>query len=369
MKKSPCILPLLVWALFFAFIKLSSAKADSVYVWCGDGLVHGFPNSGSSIVLTNDFAGWNGPVGLTFDNLGNLYIGQPSSSYIWLFVPTNLVTLFGYVDSVSGMAFSQSGKLIATIPNYSAIIQLEFSFYSSRYSLNGQTTNYTQSHLSFPLSLALDDVGFMYVTSGTNTIQKFNKNFIYDSTFASDLNHPWGLAFDASGNLFVANNATNGLRRNSILKYSPDGTRSTFASAASGLNQPCGIAFDSTGNLFVANSGAGNILKFTPGGIASVFASGLNDPCNIAVYPGLKVYSATPVLFTNSTKLPDGNLQLNMVEPSGLNFAVLAATNLSQNLSNWSNIGNFTETAPNQYQFTDTQTTNNPKRFYRIKSQ
>ena len=42
----------------------------------------------------------------------------------------------------------------------------------------------------------------------------------------------------------------------SIYEYTPDGVRSTFAS---GLNQPRGLAFNSAGDLFVAENGSGNI--------------------------------------------------------------------------------------------------------------
>lgn len=358
------------------FALSAKTKADSLYVWCGDGTVHGFPTNGVSTALTNDFSGGNGPVGLTFDNIGNLYIGQPSASYVWLFMPSELLVLFGNADSVSGLAFNSSGKLIATIPNYGEITQL--TFFGDRYYLYGQ---YTQSHLNYPTSLAFDDLGNMYVAnsfpswgnfyfpSDTNMIQKFSNDFTYLGAFATNLNQPWGLAFNSNGNLFVSNSGTNGLGRNSILKFLPDGTRSTFASAASGLNRPCGLAFDSAGNLFVANAGAGNILKFDSGGAVSIFATDLNSPTSIAIYPGLKVYSVAPVVLTNSTKLPSGNFQLNLVEPSGLNFTVVATTNLSLAISNWADIGNFTETSPNQYQFIDTQATNNNLRFYRVRSQ
>src|SRR5579859_6252031 len=69
------------------------------------------------------------------------------------------------------------------------------------------------------------------------------------STFASGLNQPLGLAFDSAGNLYEAD-ANSG----NIYKFAPGGAQSTFAS---GLNRPVGLAFNSAGNLFVANSGAG----------------------------------------------------------------------------------------------------------------
>src|SRR5438128_4681098 len=65
---------------------------------------------------------------------------------------------------------------------------------------------------------------------------------------------PKGLAFDDKGNLFVADSGTG-----TILKFTPEGTRSTFAS---GLNAPIGLAFDVAGNLFVADKEIGTIFKF-----------------------------------------------------------------------------------------------------------
>lgn len=49
-----------------------------------------------------------------------------------------------------------------------------------------------------------------------------------------------------------------------------------------GYDTPRGMAFDSSGNLFVANPEAGNIAKFTPDGHWSSFASGLVHPFGLA---------------------------------------------------------------------------------------
>jgi len=84
------------------------------------------------------------------------------------------------------------------------------------------------------------------------------------STFASGLG-PEGLAFDIAGNLFEAD-----WTWGNIYKFTTDGTRSTFAS---GLFTPFGLAFDSAGNLFVADSGHQSIYKYMPDGTRSTFAS------------------------------------------------------------------------------------------------
>src|SRR5262245_14411112 len=57
-----------------------------------------------------------------------------------------------------------------------------------------------------------------------------------------------------------------------IDEFTPNGVRSTFAS---GLNDPAGLAVDKSGNLFVADAGRGAIYKFTRAGVRATFASGL----------------------------------------------------------------------------------------------
>ena len=89
------------------------------------------------------------------------------------------------------------------------------------------------------------------------------------SVFASGLDAVGQLAFDRAGNLFVTESSQPG----AILKFAPDGTKSTFAS---GLSLPGWPAFDGAGNLFVRESfgDIANILRFTPSGTKSTFASG-----------------------------------------------------------------------------------------------
>lgn len=79
------------------------------------------------------------------------------------------------------------------------------------------------------------------------------------TTFASVGMGPRGIAFDSSGNLFVANR--NGL---SISKISPDGGI-VNNSYITGLS-PNSIAFDSVGNMYVSDS-TQSILKYSSGGI------------------------------------------------------------------------------------------------------
>jgi len=88
------------------------------------------------------------------------------------------------------------------------------------------------------------------------------------STFVSGLDHPWGMAFHASGDLYVT-----AYRRGEILKISPDGSITGFAV---GLENPWGLAFSEKGDLFVAESGKNRILRIS--GFARSVPMASNSP-------------------------------------------------------------------------------------------
>lgn len=125
------------------------------------------------------------------------------------------------------------------------------------------------------------------------------------STFATGFSQADGLAFDSTGNLFVAD-----LFVGSILKITPQGVVTTFAS---GLNNPFDLVFDLSGNLYVSNdfggfTGNGTISKITSGGVVTTFATGLFAPTTLA-------FDDSGNLFVNeagaiSKVTPSGNVSI-----------------------------------------------------------
>ncbi len=350
-------------------------RSDVIYVWCYDGTLARFDTNGVATTLTNNLPGWNGPVGLALDSSGNLYAGVPSRSQIWRFSPEGVATLVGnLVDSVSGLAFDGTGDLYATLPNYSEVLRLEyfppFGYYMG-------VTNRSQSHLIYPTSLAFDRTGNLFVANSilppwgqsslAHTIEMFSPYCEHLGTFAADLNEPWGLAFDLTGNLHVSNCGTNPALRNRIVKFSPDGARATLAIA--GLNQPRGLAFESAGHLHVANAGDGTIRRIPPGGVlASTLVSGLNSPTSIAIHPGVKFWKATTITLESPAALPGGGFQFSFTNTPTVGFSVWATTNPSSPGSNWTSLGGVEEIASGHFLFTDPDATNHPQRFYRVSS-
>jgi hypothetical protein len=144
--------------------------------------------------------------------------------------------------------------------------------------INEFTTNGVQSTfasgLDGPDGLAFNSAGVLFEADfQSGNIYEFTTNGV-QSTFASGLSYPNGLAFNNAGVLFVADSGSG-----NIYEFTTNGAQSTFAS---GLNIPNGLAFNSAGVLFEADSGSGNIYEFTTNGAQSTFASGLDGPAGLA---------------------------------------------------------------------------------------
>ncbi len=95
---------------------------------------------------------------------------------------------------------------------------------------------------------------------------------------AASFNGPAGVVFDSSGNLFVSVSANNDIR-----EITPAGVVSTFAGTGTnsntngpgntaGFNSPYQISFDASGNMYVADEGNMIIRKITPAAVVSTFA-------------------------------------------------------------------------------------------------
>ncbi len=117
------------------------------------------------------------------------------------------------------------------------------------------------STASPPYGVAVDASSNVYVACiGSNLIQKFTSTGALITQWGT-ASGPTGIAVDTSGNVYVAS-----VNTNSILKFNSTGTLITqFGSSGNGsgqFNQPVGVAVNPFGNIYVVDSGNNRVEKF-----------------------------------------------------------------------------------------------------------
>ncbi|HUY32931.1 MAG TPA: PKD domain-containing protein [Pirellulales bacterium] len=140
------------------------------------------------------------------------------------------------------------------------------------------TPSATLTGLSVPYTLAFDAHGNLFVANtGANTVSEFAPGATTASATLTGLSDPRALAFDSSGDLYVANYVSNG----TVSEFAPGAT--TPSATLTGLSYPEALAFDSSGNLYVANNIGSTVSKFAPGATtASATLTGLDRPSALA---------------------------------------------------------------------------------------
>jgi uncharacterized protein (TIGR03437 family) len=219
------------------------------------------------------------PQGLAVDSSGNLFIVDAGNNRI------RKVSANGTITTVAGngsFGFSGDGG-----PATSASLQL--SYYHPGLD--------APSYLVSNAGIAVDASGNLYIADQyNNRVRKVAASGVITTVagngvagFSGDggpatsasLNNPAGIAVDSSGNLFISDN--NRIREvaNGVITTVAGNGASGFSgdgglATTATLNNPAGVAVDSSGNLFIADAGNSRIRKLSPSGVMSTVAGNGN---------------------------------------------------------------------------------------------
>ncbi|WP_295671361.1 NHL repeat-containing protein [uncultured Mucilaginibacter sp.] len=312
------------------FNKVPASSAVSVSTLAGSG-------AQGSINSTGAFATFYEPTGVAVDAAGNVYVADYHNNLIRKISTTAAVSTFagsteGFANGTgtyalfnqpTGVAVDGAGNiyvadninhLIREISPAGVVTTLAGS--GARGNTNGPAAG---ASFSFPQGVAVDATGNVYVADyGNNLIRKISNTGMVSTLAGKDsaganngadttatFNQPTGVAVDAAGNIYVADEGNNLIR-----EISPAGVVSTFAgSGALGANNgtgtkasfngPTGVAVDASGNVYVADYGNNIVREITPAGVVSTLGvSGTSasklfkGPYGVAVDAAGNVYVA-----------------------------------------------------------------------------
>ncbi len=236
------------------------ATVENLYAWAN---LAGLPRTSGNLNGTGTAARFSYPNGGAVDSQGNLYVTDKSNHTIRKVTPAGVVTTLAGNPGLSG---STDG------------VGSTAKFYS-------------------PYGIAIDAADTLYVTDyGNHTIRKVTTPDGTVTTFAGSpaaigytdgagsaarFYNPAGVAVDAAGTVYVADNGYSLIR-----KITPDGAVTTLAGlanvtgntngtgSAARFNHPTGVTVDAAGTVYVADYYSYNIRKITPSGTVSTFAGG-----------------------------------------------------------------------------------------------
>ena len=296
----------------------------------------------------------NGPSGVVVDGSGNIYIADGGNNVI------RKVSTSGDISTVAGngtlgysgdggaatsaqfitidVAVDGSGNIYIVDNNNNVIRKVSTSGVISTVAGNG-TGGYsgdgaaaTSAKLQYPTGVAVDGSGNIYIADfNNNRIRKVSTSGVISTVAgngtagysgdggaatSAQLFQPFGVAVDGSGNIYIAEQGNNVIRKvstsgiistvagNGTAGYSGDGAAATSAQ----LNIPHGVAVDGSGNIYIVDLNNQVIRKVnTSGTISTVAGNGspgysgdggaatsaqLNVPFGVAVDGSGNIYIA-----------------------------------------------------------------------------
>jgi hypothetical protein len=233
---------------------------------------------------------------------GNAINGAYSSTYnlssisnrdsFWVFLNSNAACTIVNGATSNKLTMYVSDRIINTVAG------------NGTASWSGDGGSATAASLNGPTGIVLDKAGNLYIAERNNhDVRKVTPSGIIsrvvgngNAVFGGDgglalyasLSSPTGVAVDKTGNLFIADNGNNRIRKvdvNGIIStIAGDGKKANIgeniSAIAASIKDITSIAIDTIGNLFIVDTSSNTIRKINTNGIISTVAG--KNPSNYA---------------------------------------------------------------------------------------
>jgi uncharacterized protein (TIGR03437 family) len=263
------------------------------------------------------------PAAVVVDSGGNLYIADQRNNRVRKITPAGTISTvagngtLGYsgdggpatsahISFPTGLAVDSAGNLYLTDTNCirevspAGIIStvagvVTGAGFPPQFGYSGDGGPANKAEINEPSGVAVDSLGDVYIADTFNArIREISPAGIINTVAGTgELNYsgdgglatsarlsPYGLSTDASGNLYVAEQANNRVRKispggivtgaagNGVQGYSGDGGPAVSAE----LNNPYGVAVDTAGNLYIADRGNNRVRMISSAGLITTIA-------------------------------------------------------------------------------------------------
>jgi len=293
----------------FLFLGILAGKAQIIATYAGNGTA-GYSGDGGAATSAELHA----PGGLIYFS-GNLYISDLDNNRI------RMVNASGTISTFAGNG-------------------------TAGYSGDGDAA--TSAEINTPKGLAVDASGNIYIADeANNRIRKVNTSGIISTVAgngtagysgdggaatSAEINSPYGVAIDASGNLYIADEANNRIRMvntsgtistiagNGTAGFSGDGGAATSAE----LKHPINVSVDAAGNIYIVDYGNSRIRMLNTSGTISTIVGngtagfsgdgGAATSAEIDMTTGIAKMDGSGNLYIAD----DGNNRIRMVNASGV---------------------------------------------------
>lgn len=262
-------------------------------------LVIGQPNFTSANTETTS-TGLNGPNGLAFDSSGNLWVADLINGRVLEF-PAPFSTGEAATLVVGEPNFTVANDEVSK-EGLNAPNTVAFDSGGNLWVVDGHRV------LEYRAPLSTHEAASLVIGQNTFT----NSSTVTTST---GLNLPVGIAFDSGGNLWISDKLNNRVLEytapfstfeaaslvigQSNFTTSDAGTFRNLTSTS--LDQPAGLAFDSSGNLWVADSATGRVLEYSSSGVVTTTTSATSTSTSISTETSTSTATSTVTSTSTST--------------------------------------------------------------------